>query len=408
MTTFDPSYRRSFHRTLANALRETLKPPKKAHVAKKYKVAFRANPQHRSQYWIIGIVLALNVIGLAMILSAGSVVATYEGQNTWFYFQQQGIYFLMGLLAMAVISKIDYRRWGHQIKFLLGVTFFLLFLVHVPGFGVNANGATRWVRIPETGITFQPSELLKLTILIYTAKLLADRQSELSEPRTFNAPVIIFVAAALLVMKQPDLGTVIIIGALMVIVMFLGGLPVLRLAGLVTAGAAVTLAVSMSADYRRARLLSFLQPDSDPLNTGYQTFQSLVGIASGGWMGVGPGASRAKWGFLPYAHTDFIYTVIAEEMGFIGAITVLMLFIGLAVFGIRAALRCDDKFGSLLGIGISMWFLLQAFINVGTVIGVLPVTGIPLPFVSFGGTSLLVGMAAVGMILNIDRQGQNE
>ena len=343
-----------------------------------------------------------------MILSAGSVVATYEGQNTWFYFQQQGIYFLMGLLAMAVISKIDYRRWGHQIKFLLGVTFFLLFLVHVPGFGVNANGATRWVRIPETGITFQPSELLKLTILIYTAKLLADRQSELSEPRTFNAPVIIFVAAALLVMKQPDLGTVIIIGALMVIVMFLGGLPVLRLAGLVTAGAAVTLAVSMSADYRRARLLSFLQPDSDPLNTGYQTFQSLVGIASGGWMGVGPGASRAKWGFLPYAHTDFIYTVIAEEMGFIGAITVLMLFIGLAVFGIRAALRCDDKFGSLLGIGISMWFLLQAFINVGTVIGVLPVTGIPLPFVSFGGTSLLVGMAAVGMILNIDRQGQNE
>ncbi len=408
MTTFDPSYRRSFHRTLANALRETLKPPKKAHVAKRHKVAFRANPQHRSQYWIIGIVLALNVIGLAMILSAGSVVATYEGQNTWFYFQQQGIYFLMGLLAMAVISKIDYRRWGHQIKFLLGVTFFLLFLVHVPGFGVNANGATRWVRIPETGITFQPSELLKLTILIYTAKLLADRQSELSEPRTFNAPVIIFVAAALLVMKQPDLGTVIIIGALMVIVMFLGGLPVLRLAGLVTAGAAVTLAVSMSADYRRARLLSFLQPDSDPLNTGYQTFQSLVGIASGGWMGVGPGASRAKWGFLPYAHTDFIYTVIAEEMGFIGAITVLMLFIGLAVFGIRAALRCDDKFGSLLGIGISMWFLLQAFINVGTVIGVLPVTGIPLPFVSFGGTSLLVGMAAVGMILNIDRQGQNE
>jgi len=364
------------------------------------------NPQFRSQYWIIGIVVALNLIGLAMILSAGSVVATYEGQNTWHYFQHQGICFLMGLIAMAIISRIDYRRWGHQIKILLGATFFLLFLVHVPGRGVNANGATRWV---DLGVfTFQPSELLKLTVLIYTSKLLADRQSELSEPRTFNAPVIIFVAAALLVMKQPDLGTVIIVGALMVIVMFLGGLPVLRLAGLVTVGAAITLAVSMSADYRRARLLSFLHPDSDPLNTGYQTFQSLVGIASGGWMGVGPGASRAKWGFLPYAHTDFIYTVIAEEMGFVGAIAVLMLFIGLAVFGIRAALRCGDKFGSLLAIGISMWFLLQAFINVGTVIGVLPVTGIPLPFVSFGGTSLLVGMAAVGIILNIDRQGHNE
>ncbi len=406
MTTIDPSYRRSFHRTLANALRETLRPPKQPAVRKRRMVVASPNTGLRSQYWIIGIVLALNVIGLAMILSAGSVVATYEGQNTWFYFQRQGIWFLLGLFAMLIISKIDYRRWGHQIKFLLGATFFLLFLVHVPGFGVNANGATRWVSL--FGITFQPSELLKLTILIYTAKLLADRQSELSEPRTFNAPVIIFVAAALLVMKQPDLGTVIIVGALMVIVMFLGGLPVLRLAGLVTVGAAITLAVSMSADYRRARLLSFLHPDSDPLNTGYQTFQSLVGIASGGWMGVGPGASRAKWGFLPYAHTDFIYTVIAEEMGFVGAVTVLMLFIGLAVFGIRAALKCDDKFGSLLAVGISMWFLLQAFINVGTVIGVLPVTGIPLPFVSFGGTSLLVGMAAVGIILNIDRQGHNE
>ncbi len=406
MTTIGPSYRRGFRHSLVSALRETLRPPKQAVTKIRRKETPVRNAGFRSQYWIIGIVLALNLIGLAMVLSAGSVVATYNGQNTWFYFQRQGIWFLLGLFAMAVISRIDYRRWGHQIRILLAATFFLLFLVHVPGFGVNANGATRWVSF--FGITFQPSEFLKLTILIYTAKLLSDRQSELSEPRTFNAPVIIFVAAALLVMKQPDLGTVIIVGALMVIVMFLGGLPVLRLAGLVSVGAALTLAVSMAADYRRARLLSFLHPDSDPLNTGYQTFQSLVGIAGGGWMGVGPGASRAKWGFLPYAHTDFIYTVIAEEMGFVGAVTVLMLFIGLAFFGIRAALKCDDKFGTLLAAGISMWFLLQAFINIGTVIGVLPVTGIPLPFVSFGGTSLLVGMAAVGIILNVDRQGHNE
>ena len=406
MTTIDPSYRRSFHRTLASALKETLRPPKKPATKNRRKVTAVRSPQLKSQYWIIGIVLALNVIGLAMILSAGSVTATYDGLNTWHYFQRQGIWFLLGFAAMVVTSKVDYRRWGLQIRYLLAATFLLLFLVHIPGFGVNANGATRWVKL--FGIQFQPSELLKLAILIYTAKLLADQQSKLSESRTFNAPVIIYFAAALLVMKQPDLGTVIVVGALMVIVMFLGGLPVLRLAGLVTVGAALTLAVSMSADYRRARVLSFLHPDSDPSNTGYQTLQSLVGVASGGWMGVGPGASRAKWGFLPYAHTDFIYTVIAEEMGFVGAITVLMLFIGLAAFGIRAALRCDDKFGSLLATGISMWFLLQAFINVGTVIGVLPVTGIPLPFVSFGGTSLLVGMVAVGIILNIDRQGHNE
>ena len=402
MTAVGPSYRQPFHRNLFNAVRETLRPPKQSMARTRRQVSRPAGL--RSQHWIIGIVVALNTIGLAMILSAGSVVATYEGQSTWFYFQRQGIWFLLGVLAMAVTSKIDYHIIGSKIKVLLAATFFFLVLVHVPGFGVNANGATRWVSI--FGISFQPSELLKLSILIYTAKLLADRQSELSEPRTFNAPVIIFVAAALLVMKQPDLGTVIIVGALMVIVMFLGGLPVLRLAGLVTVGAALTLAVSMAAEYRRERVFAFLNADSDPLNTGYQTFQSLVGIASGGWMGVGPGASRAKWGFLPFAHTDFIYTVIAEEMGFVGAVTVLALFIGLAAFGIRAALRCDDKFGLLLAAGISMWFLLQAFINIGTVIGVLPVTGIPLPFVSFGGTSLLVGMVAVGILLNIDRQGR--
>jgi cell division protein FtsW len=354
--------------------------------------------------WIVGIVVALNVIGLAMILSAGSVVATYEGQSTWFYFQRQGIWFALGLLAMFVTSKVDYRWIGNQVQLILAITFFFLVLIHFPGFGVTANGATRWVSF--FGVTFQPSELLKLGILIYTAKLLSDRQTKLSEFRTFNPPVIIFVLAAILVLRQPDLGTVIIVGALMVIVMFVGGLPIQRLAGLVSIGAVLTVAVTMAADYRRTRLFSFLNSDSDNLNEGYQTFQSLVGIASGGWMGVGPGASRAKWGFLPYAHTDFIYTVIAEEMGFIGAITVLMLFVVLAAFGIRAALGCEDKFGSLLATGISVWLLLQAFINIGTVVGVLPVTGVPLPFVSFGGTSLLIGMVAVGILLNIDRQRQ--
>ena len=403
MTAIGPSYQQPFYRNLSNAFRETLRPPSQRTSRKKRKVASTTGLS--SQSWIIGIVIALNVIGLAMILSAGSVVATYEGQGTWFYFKRQGIWFLLGLVAMVLVSKIDYRRVGNQVRAILVVTFVLLVLVHVPGFGVHANGATRWVSL--MGINFQPSELLKLAILIYTAKLLSDRQSELSELRTFNPPVIIFVAAACLVMGQPDLGTIIIVGALMIIVMFLGGLPILRLSGLVAAGAALTLAVSMGAAYRRARITGFLNADSDPLNTGYQTFQSLVGIASGGWMGVGPGASRAKWGFLPYAHTDFIYTVIAEEMGFIGAVTVLVLFMGLAIFGISAALKCNDKFGQLLAAGISIWFLLQAFINIGTVIGVLPVTGVPLPFVSYGGTSLLVGMAAVGILLNIDRQARS-
>lgn len=395
MSTLNPSYRQPFFRSLSNAFSETLRPSKQQ-VNKRVSL--------RSQLWIVGIVVALNIIGLAMILSAGSVVATYEGQSTWFYFYRQSLWFVLGLVAMFVTSKIDYRWIGKKVTLILAVTFFFLVLIHFPGFGVTANGATRWVSF--FGVTFQPSELLKLAILIYTAKFLADRQTELSEFRTFFPPVIVFFCASILVLKQPDLGTVIIVGALMVIVMFIGGLPIPRLAGLVSIGAVLTVAVTMAADYRRTRLFSFLNPDSDNLNEGYQTFQSLVGIASGGWMGVGPGASRAKWGFLPYAHTDFIYTVIAEEMGFIGAVTVLMLFVVLAGFGIRAAMKCEDNFGSLLATGISIWLLLQAFINIGTVVGALPVTGVPLPFVSFGGTSLLIGMVAIGILLNIDRQRQ--
>jgi len=207
-------------------------------------------------------------------------------------------------------------------------------------------------------------------------------------------------------MLQPDLGSVIIAGGITVAVLFAGGVSLAPLALCTFTGGALAVVLTMTAGYRRARLLAFLDPWEDPLSTSYQTVQSMVGIANGGVTGVGVGQGRAKWGFLPESHTDFIFAVVAEEMGFIGAVLVLAMFVTLAGVGVRIAPRAPDRFGTLTAIGIVVWLLLQAIVNVGGVVGAMPITGVTLPFVSFGGTSTVVGMAAVGVLLNIGRQGQ--
>jgi cell division protein FtsW len=224
--------------------------------------------------------------------------------------------------------------------------------------------------------------------------------------RTLIPVLLVFGAAAGLVMFQPDLGSVIIAGGITVAVLFAGGVSMAPLALCTVTGAGLAVILTMTASYRRARLLAFLDPWDDPLSTSYQTVQSMVGIANGGVTGVGVGQGRAKWGFLPESHTDFIFAVVAEEMGFIGAVLVLAMFVTLAVVGVRIAQRAPDRFGTLTAIGIVVWLLLQAIVNVGGVVGAMPITGVTLPFVSFGGTSTVVGMAAVGVLLNIGRQGQ--
>jgi cell division protein FtsW len=221
-------------------------------------------------------------------------------------------------------------------------------------------------------------------------------------------PVLMVVGtAAALLLLQPNLGTLIIATGAVAVVVYLSGASLLRLAGWGALGFGAAAVAALGASYRRARVLAFLDPWADPANTGYQTIQSLVGIASGGLTGVGLGASRAKWGFLPYAHTDFIFAIIAEELGLIGALTVLALFVALGLFGVRAALRAPDAFGMMLAAGITTWFVLQALVNVGAVVGLLPITGVPLPFVSYGGTSLVVNLVAMGVLLSIARQGRD-
>jgi cell division protein FtsW len=202
---------------------------------------------------------------------------------------------------------------------------------------------------------------------------------------------------------QPNLGTTIVLGAVVLSLLYVAGTPLMPLSVMTISAGIVASGLALSAGYRRARVLAFLDPWDDPLNTGYQNIQSLVGLASGGITGTGLGASRAKWGFLPYAHTDFIYAIIGEELGLLGAVTVVALFVALLALGVRTALLAPDRFGSLLAAGATTWFGVQAFVNIGAVIGILPITGVPLPFVSYGGSSLVFSMAAAGILLSVAR-----
>jgi cell division protein FtsW len=246
--------------------------------------------------------------------------------------------------------------------------------------------------------------MAKLAILLFAADMLARRGSKGDVGAAVKPVLVVFAAAAFLVMMQPDMGTTLVLGCIVLSLLFVGGIELRTLGKLLGFAAMGALLLGLVESYRRARLFSFLNPWKDAGNTGYQIVQSLVGLGSGGLTGLGLGASRAKWGFLPNAYTDFIFAIIGEELGLFGTLVVITLFAAFAVLGVRIALKAPDRFGSLLAAGITAWVVGQALINIGAVIGVLPVTGVPLPFISFGGSSLVITMASAGMLLNVARQ----
>ena len=359
--------RESMLRAAIRAVSGTIRPPQPA-VRRKLGTG---------QLALLIAVAALNLIGLAMVLSASSVTSLYQGTNTWYHFTRQGIWIALGTVAMCVTWKVDYHFWRRTIPLALALTLAMLVAVLVPGVGVSVNGSSRWLRLGPLG--FQPTELLKLTMVLYAADLLARRQHQLHKPAQTLAPILlVFGASSLLVLMQPDLGSVLVAGGVTIGVLFAGGVALGPLAGATFVGGSLAMVLSMTEGYRRDRLLAFLDPWEDPLNTGYQTIQSMVGIANGGVTGVGVGQGRAKWGFLPESHTDFIFAVVAEEMGLVGGLLVLSLFVMIAAVGVRIAFRAPDRFGMLVAIGIVIWMTLQAVVNVGAVVGLLPITGVTL------------------------------
>ena len=354
-------------------------------------------------YVLFGSVVALTALGLVMVLSVSSVTGLYVGQSTWFTFQRQLVWSVGGLTAMVLMMRVDYRYWRKYANAAVALTMLLLIAVLVPGIGTTAKGATRWIYVGP--ISFQPSELAKLAMALFAAAWLADKAGQEDDARITIRPVLVVCSLmAGFILLQPNLGTAVIIGFIAFAALFMAGVPLLPLTGwsLFSAGAAALAA--WGSGYRRSRVLSLLDPWADPLNAGWQTIQSRVGIASGGATGVGLGESRIKWGFLPEAHTDFIFAVLAEEMGWLGAVFVIGVFAGFVICGMGVALRSPDRFGQVLAAGITMWVGTQAFVNIAAVVGLLPITGVPLPFLSVGGSALLMNMAAAGLLLSIARQ----
>ena len=362
-----------------------------------------AAPATGSYWGLLALVGVLLVIGLVMVLSSSSVQALRVNGSAWYYFQRQVLWVVLGVGVMIAASRVDYRSWARWSTPLLVVTLGLLLLVLVPGMGIRVSGSTRWLGVGQWRV--QPSEFAKLALLVAGAVILARHPDDVHDPRRTIRPMLAVAAPVVfLVMAQPDMGTTLVIGAIVLALLFVAGVALLRMGKLLAMAAAGSLVLGLIEPYRRDRILAFLHPWDDPMGIGYQTIQGRIALAEGRLAGLGLGASRAKWGFLPNAHTDFIFAIIGDEVGLVGTLAVVALFVAFTVVGVRVAVTAPDRFGMLLAAGITTWVAGQAFINIGAVVGILPITGVPLPFVSFGGSSLVLLMGAVGILLNIARQ----
>lgn len=360
---------------------------------------------------LITVILLLS-LGLIMVLSASSPTSLSEtGDDSYVYFKKQATFAVIGVAAMLFISKIDYRFWKKFYKIAYIASIILLLMVLIPGIGRSAGGARRWINL---GIQFQPSELAKIGLIIFYASYLTDHKDELKDlKKGFLKPILYLIPVILiLILVQDHLSATIIIVLVVSIMMLMAGVRPKYFAtvgtGVAVAGAAGLYAMAKSTSkgaFRIARITSFLNPWADKQGDGWQVIQSLYAIGSGGLFGVGLGQSKQKYLYISEPHTDFIFAVLAEELGFVGCAIVIGLF-GIFIWrGVLAAMKAPDMFGSLVAVGITSLIGLQAIINIAVVTSSMPVTGMPLPFFSYGVTSLLILLCSVGVLLNISRAG---
>jgi cell division protein FtsW len=351
---------------------------------------------------MIAATLLILTIGVIMVYSASAVLAFREFGDSFYYLKRQLLFAVLGIVAMFFTMNVDYWVWKKYAKLALLICFGLLVIVLVPGVGVVRGGARSWLGIGSFGI--QPSEFMKMGMILFLSKWLSEKQAGITHFTKGVLPPLSLMGLAFgLIMLQPDLGTgAVLVGASLLII-YTAGARLLHLSFLGMAGVAGLIGLIIAAPYRLKRITAFLDPWQDPLGAGYQAIQSLYAIGPGGLAGLGLGMSRQKYSYLPEPQTDFIFSILAEELGFIGGCVLLLLFLLLIWRGMRAAITAPDTFGSLLAVGITGMIAVQVIINIGVVIGMLPVTGITLPLVSAGGSSLTLILASLGILLNISR-----
>lgn len=348
------------------------------------------------------VVLILLAIGLVMVFSASFIIAEEQHGDPFHFLRRQTIWVLFGLSGMLFFANFSYWNLRKMTPIILILSFVLLVAVYIPGVGIEINDARRW--IGAGGFMFQPSEFMRLVMVIFTAAYLSSKGVYFQDFWSSSFVPLFFVGLAfLLILKQPDFGTAVIITATTVIAIFAAGMPIKHLLAISAIGLPATTFFMIGEKYRRQRLFSFIDPWEDKLGAGYQLIQSLYAFGSGGLFGVGLGRSRQKLHYLPEAQNDFIFAVIGEELGLIGAVVILLLFFILIWRGFKISLMAPDLFASLLAVGITVMIGLQVLINIGVVTGSIPVTGLNLPLISAGGSSVFFTLCGIGILLNISR-----
>ncbi len=359
--------------------------------------------QRRVDYWILISVLLLVFTGVMMVYSASAINANEKYHDAYYFLKREIVFALISIGMLFTMMKINYHKYWKMVYPFMAVTILLCVLVAIPGIGIKAGGARRWLGLGP--FTFQPSEMVKLSFILFMAYSLAKKRDKM-EKFTIGVLPHLAVAGVMmgLILVQKDLGTTFTLGVVLMILLFVGGTRLSYLAGAILFSIPALYLLVFSVDYRRQRILAFLDPWTHISSSGFQIIQSYVGFNVGGLWGAGLGQGKQKLFFLPAAHTDFILSVLGEELGLFGVLTVIMLFLIILVRGFRAALKAPDLFGMYLALGITSLIGVQSLINFGVVMGLLPTKGLPLPFISYGGTSLIVMSACMGMVLNIASQ----
>jgi len=359
----------------------------------------------RTDYGILLCTLLLIFIGVLMVYSASAILAQERFQDSYYYLKKEIVFALIALGFLFTLMNVDYHIFWKWVYPLLFASLFLCILVAIPGIGVKAGGARRWIALG--GFTFQPSEMAKFSLILFLAYSLAKKKEKMEKFTIGILPNVIVAGLIMgLILLQKDLGTTFTLGVVMMILLFVGGTRISYLAGAALLSIPALYFLIFSVDYRRQRILAFLDPWTHMSDTGFQIIQSYMGFNRGGIWGMGLGQGKQKLFYLPAAHTDFIFSVVGEEIGLFGVLFVIGIFLILIIRGIRASLRAPDLFGTYLALGIISLIAVQSLINFGVVMGLLPTKGLPLPFISHGGTSLIVMASCMGIVLNIASQGK--